>query len=554
MKTRKLKSWLSLSLAVAMLLTACQSTPAISAEPSQSNQNEPLSPAEPANPDEALPPLHLDYFDTAKITHADAWDENEEAVAEWAKYVYQEFGVSEASAAYISGNVGLSSDFDNGCIDVRRYRIALKAETKIPDSYKSGDEYIINALSVAASPDMQTEQTVIDILIPSQFDVNNCINEIYECVESDGRFTDYLMPYKADSLPNGAALTDISLLVPDGYANVWRASFLLDDAYYAEAYIHSINESGGEIAILFVNADGYKIVETGIKATLSNYYENLYPIAANSLTLDDYIFTQTNSHIKIYKYGKSTSQTDAETIDHLMLVYPDKSIKEYTGEEAHNAYYTSEHPSDDKRHLITEELNAIYLADGEEKELLLKITDEERGEGKFAEYRNWMFVDWFDDDRFICGITGYMGISEYFIYDLNTRTLTAFEPVDNTIVYGAHNGKIILIPNAMATDSSDVYEYDPDTNECFKAEGLTANFMEGSYSSDSGFFVSASHKEYPYGDFTVELYDLSKREIVKSLEGYLHHNRLGPLVYKDGQICGIIEKGPFTPTYYAVFE
>lgn len=547
---------LVLCLTLVLSLTACFEThPPAEPAPPQSEPASVSSRTESSEPEELAPPLHLDYFDAHTITHSDAWDKNEEAVSEWAEYVYQEFGVSEADAAYIGGNVGLSADSDKGCIDVRRYRILLKSETPIPDSYDKGDsEYIINVISIAASPDMQTEQTVIDILSPSRFDTSDHIDEIYECVTEDGRFVDYLLPYKEDVLPEGAVLTDISTLIPEGYASVWRGTSLLDDNFYAVAYVHSITESDGMIVILFVNDNGYKIVETNIRAKFSNYYENTYPWAAKNLMLDDYLFDQGNDHIKVYRYGKADSQTGAQQIDHLMYVYADGTVKEYVGNEAHTAYYTYEYPSDDGKHLIIQEFESIYLADKDSRELLLQMTDEERGEGKFAEYRNWMFVDWFDDDRFICGITGYMGIGEYYLYDLNTRTLTAFEPVENTVVSYVRNGKIILVPHSMAATSNDIYEYDPDTNKATLIEDPPVDFMEGAYSIDGDFFVFAEHEEHPYGDFTIKVYDSVNGELVKSIEGYLHHNRLGLFGYKDDKICGVIERGPFTPTYYAIFE
>ncbi|MBR6735323.1 MAG: hypothetical protein IKL92_00445, partial [Oscillospiraceae bacterium] len=166
--------------ALVMSLAACfEMHPPADPAPPESEPASVSSEPENSEPEEPVIPLHLDYFDDHVITHADAWDKNEEAVSEWAKYVYQEFGVSEANAAYIGGNVGLSADSDKGCIDVRRYRILLKSETPIPDSYDKGDgEYIINVISIAASPNMQTEQTVIDILAPSQFDMSDHIDEI----------------------------------------------------------------------------------------------------------------------------------------------------------------------------------------------------------------------------------------------------------------------------------------------------------------------------------------------------------------------------------------
>jgi len=536
--------------ALVMSLAACfEMHPPADPAPPESEPASVSSEPENSEPEEPVIPLHLDYFDDHVITHADVWDKNEGAVSEWAKYVYQEFGISEANAAYIGGNVGLSANSDSGCIDVRDYRVLIKADMPIPDSYDKGDdEYVINVISIAAAPDTQTDQTVIDILTPDRFNLDNRIDALYECVTEDGRFVGYLLPYREDVLPEGTVLTNVYTLPPENSARVWRPSRLMDDGTYASAYVHSMTEHDGAVAILFVNAGGYKTVETGIRACFLDYYENIYPWGAYHIILDDYSLQLEGNHIKMYRYS-------GEKINHLLCIYPDGTVREYGGDEAHTAYYTCEYPSDDGKHLIIQEFDSVYLADGESRELLLQMTDEERGEGKFAEFRNWTFVDWLDNDRFICGITGYMGIEAYYIYDLGTRSLTQFETVDGTFVQGVKNGKIIFVPNAMVTASTDMWAYDPDTDELTLLSGIPVDLMSGSvYNMDDDIFVSAEHDEYPYGNFTIRAYDPSKGEVVKTVEGYLHHNHLAQFVYLDGKLCGLIEAGPFTPTYYAVFE
>lgn len=194
----------------------------------------------------------------------DAW------AAEWAEYVYGDYGISQVEAMELYGCI-YSEFSDSLTIGGHVYQVQFAAEKPVEGAALLEDgRYELRILLALAVPEEGSPAVLSQIFGPGEFDEDYAVPTLYEAVATDSRYQDQLEPYPDPVVPEGIEVYRIKDIAGEHHPVNAAPQALLDGTI---AFLCADEtEDGYEAGVLFFrDGDVISYIETGAQMEVEPY-------------------------------------------------------------------------------------------------------------------------------------------------------------------------------------------------------------------------------------------------------------------------------------------